>query len=226
MIFCKLFFYLARNTELLQGRGNVAGDDTEWLNFTDDETVHANSGVISNSFCHEELFSEAEVLQQSQNCESSVLHSSICFDEVSGYDRPTTFWEPDMETESEMVDKLSPAQPDDCGVLQEDALEYIAGYIIKKLKLDQYRSTENSFTWVDEVSKGFLNKPAPNFLNSLKNLESVFYKVNAKDIDHRKNLQQHLVDRSTEVELPEKVKRFFFKCINSPCNFLCTSNSP
>ena len=45
---------------------------------------------------------------------------------------------------------------DDKGFLQEDALEYISGYIIRKLNLEEYEAHESSFTWVDPVSKGSL----------------------------------------------------------------------
>lgn len=44
----------------------------------------------------------------------------------------------------------------DFGILQDDALEYIAGYMIRKMNLEEYQCEEYSFSWVDQVSKGYL----------------------------------------------------------------------
>lgn len=108
---------------------------------------------------------------------------------------------PDTEIESDVIDTLDTSHPGDCGILQEDALEYISGYIIKKLNLEEYKSCENSFTWVDQVSKGFLHKPSSPFLHGVKTLESVFYNLNALEIAHCKNLHRRLINNSAHVEL-------------------------
>lgn len=62
--------------------------------------------------------------------------------------------------EPEVIDALDTSQPDDCGFLEEDALEYISGYMLRKLRLEEHTSSESSFTWVDQVSKGYLKKPS------------------------------------------------------------------
>lgn len=48
--------------------------------------------------------------------------------------------------------------------LHEDALEYIAGYIVRKLGLTEYVSNEPTFTWIDKLSRGALTKPTTTFL--------------------------------------------------------------
>ena len=65
----------------------------------------------------------------------------------------------EMEDKGEEFSDLVEISFDDIGILQEDALEYMSGYIIRKLNLEEYESHESSFTWVDQVSKGLLEKP-------------------------------------------------------------------
>ena len=62
----------------------------------------------------------------------------------------------EMEDKDEEFSDLVETSFDDIGILQEDALEYISGYIIRKLNLEEYESHESSFTWVDQLSKGSL----------------------------------------------------------------------
>lgn len=113
----------------------------------------------------------------------------------------------------EVVEALSGVNVDDTGILQEDALEYLAGYIIRKQHLHEHEDSNiASFTWVDQVSKGFLKKPSAHFLNGVKCLEAVFHTVNSSEIARCRNIKQHLLDQSIHVDLPENVKRFFFKC--------------
>ncbi|KAI8116210.1 Transposable element P transposase [Lucilia cuprina] len=111
-----------------------------------------------------------------------------------------------------VLDDLDGSNFDDMGTLQVDALEYIAGYFIRKLKLREYESKENSYTWVDLVSKGMLIKPSSEFLEQLKKLEAVFYTLNGLEISHCDNIHQRLVERSNNIDLPDVVKCFFFKC--------------
>lgn len=56
----------------------------------------------------------------------------------------------------------------DNGILEDDAIEYISGYLIRKLNLPEYESHENTFTWVYLISKGYLNKPETDFVNKIK----------------------------------------------------------
>lgn len=62
----------------------------------------------------------------------------------------------------------------DLGTLKEDALEYIAGYIIQKLNLDEYLCRENFSTRVDQISK----KNLTDFLIKIKQIELIFENIN------------------------------------------------
>lgn len=113
---------------------------------------------------------------------------------------------------TENYDDLDEANVDDIGVLQEDALEYVAGYIIRKHNLEEFEHCRSSFSWVDQVSKGFLKKPSESFLEQLKKLEAIFFKMNGSEILHCHSLKENRVRRSQNVNLPEVVKNLFFKC--------------
>lgn len=114
---------------------------------------------------------------------------------------------------------------DEIGLLQEDALEYIAGYMIRKLNLKEDQCHENTFSWVHQLSKGHLKKPSSAFLSKIKRLEVIFSKIteenNTENLNMKKtvenittvqNLHKQLVIHSRSVDLPEHVRRFFYKC--------------
>uniref|UniRef100_Q7M4J6 P element homolog (Lu-P1 element) n=1 Tax=Lucilia cuprina TaxID=7375 RepID=Q7M4J6_LUCCU len=171
-------YILARNTEYLNGTGNVENDNTEWLNST--------NFTITSLAKVDEVSEEIHL-----DCQAPIsIHAP---------------------TEEQFLD-LDETDLDDIGILQEDALEYISGYIIRKHNLEEYQCRENTFTWVDEVSKGSLKKPSNFFLQKIKSLEVVFYNVNGREISHRTNLRQHLLNESSYVDLPERIKQFFFRC--------------
>lgn len=68
---------------------------------------------------------------------------------------------------------------------------------------------------ITRVRKAYLHgsmKPSEKFLREIKNLENVFGRVNGTEIDHETNLQKRLFDRRSQIDLPEKIKKFFFKC--------------
>lgn len=77
----------------------------------------------------------------------------------------------DELSESDELDDLQCENFDDIGTLQTDALEYISGYIIRKLRLEEYKCEENSQTWVDQLSKGSLVKPSSTFVDKITSLE-------------------------------------------------------
>lgn len=97
-------------------------------------------------------------------------------------------------------------------ILQEDALEYIAGYIIRKQNLAEYECDQNSYTRVDQVSKGFLKKPSSEFVSHLKQLETVFKSKIKSEILHKPKIRQKIIESSCHVNLPLDVKILFFKC--------------
>ncbi|KNC34133.1 hypothetical protein FF38_08306 [Lucilia cuprina] len=86
-----------------------------------------------------------------------------------------------LENEIEkQADELTSVIENDFDCFEDDALEYVAGYIIQKLKLKNSESENNEegFTWVNQISKGGLKKPNIAFFNNLKDLENVFRNVN------------------------------------------------
>lgn len=170
-----MFSFIARNTEILNGKGNVETDKTKWLNFTTTPTFDCSQESVMSL--------EIEILNE--------------------------FESEDLE---EFRNDLNKTNLEDIGTLQEDALEYISGYIIRKLNLTEYQCSQNSCTWVDQISKGFLKKPTVEFLHKIKELDLIFNDVNEKEISHKPNLHKDLVEKSLHIDLPEKIKEFFFKC--------------
>lgn len=129
----------------MQGRGNVSGDSTKWLNFEEMQTPprlqQFDSSEASNSLCYEQLLSVDEELLLA--VDDKLL--------LTVDDEPSADDEPGVEMQTETIDELSTSHTEqDCGALHEDALEYISDYIIKKLKLEEFKNSENSFTWVDQ----------------------------------------------------------------------------
>lgn len=52
----------------------------------------------------------------------------------------------DQENQIDILEDLNVSGFSDIGALQEDALEYISGYIIRKLNLEEHECHENSLT--------------------------------------------------------------------------------
>lgn len=169
--------FLARNTELLSGSGNVEEDYTNWLNCP--------------KFPPEQIIPPEPAEE---------------FEIVDKVEEETDIFE------EETLDDLDKLSFGDISTPQEDALEYIAGYVIRKLNLVEYECKQQSFTWVDQLSKGYLKKPTPDFLSKIIELESIFKKENGEEISHSPKLRQSLLKKSACVDLPDKIKDFFFKC--------------
>lgn len=94
---------------------------------------------------------------------------------------------------------------------EEDAIEYIAGYIIKKLKLQISTPDESVFTWVDQVSEGGLTKPDRSFTIKIMSLDNVFKQVHGETFDVEKKAIESCMNRSNDVDLPDNAKRLFFR---------------
>lgn len=63
----------------------------------------------------------------------------------------------------------------DIDQFHEDAVEYLAGYLIRKLKLKDEESTEANFTWVDQVS-GWFGKTQLKFCEGIGVFRASFRK--------------------------------------------------
>lgn len=95
-----------------------------------------------------------------------------------------------------------------------DSLEYVAGYIAKKLKLDNYIEKENqksSYTWVDEISRGGLKKPSKEFLDKIIELNNIFNIINKDKLCVRKDYLKYHVDLSEKINLSNEIKILFFR---------------
>lgn len=97
-----------------------------------------------------------------------------------------------------------------------DGLENLAGFICKKVKeptsFITSNSTNSSFTWIDHLSEGGLQKPTQHFMTEIEKLEAIFDSVNKPDLLISKHYLKNLFDRSVEVHCSDSVKKLFFKC--------------
>lgn len=98
-----------------------------------------------------------------------------------------------------------------------DALENLAGFIIKKCR--KYINPDiavnneiNNYSWVDEISEGGLIKPSKLFLNEIYKLEKIFENINNNTIRVQSNYLKNLISLATNVNLPMKAKELFFRC--------------
>lgn len=97
-----------------------------------------------------------------------------------------------------------------------DGLQNLAGFICKKVKeptsFITSHSTSGSFTWIDHLSEGGLQKPTEHFMAEIEKLEAIFDTVNKPDLFISKDYLKNLFHRSLEVDCSESVKKLFFKC--------------
>lgn len=100
---------------------------------------------------------------------------------------------------------------------EHDSIEYLAGYIAKKLNLGQnyvYEGgigSQSSYTWVDEISQGGLRKPTDSFINKINELNNVFNLINRESILIQENYIKHHTNLSDHVDLTHDIKFLFFK---------------
>lgn len=101
--------------------------------------------------------------------------------------------------------------------LSQDALQYLGGYIIKKLGCDNLgirtsNVQNNVYTWVDQISEGGLYKPSALFYEELVKLENIFIKFNGEEFNYMNNFMKNIQLQAVSIPLPDKVKTLFFKC--------------
>lgn len=95
--------------------------------------------------------------------------------------------------------------------LEEDALEYIAGYVIKKLKLPVPPPDKSLFTWVDQLSEGGLINPGYEFASKIVLLENVFKKCHGENVNVNIKAVESCINESTNVDVPLEAKKLFFR---------------
>lgn len=114
------------------------------------------------------------------------------------------------------------------GVIEEEALRYIGGYVVRKFVM-KYPNLGNktvdngqsSETWIDHVNKGDLYTPSPEFLSQLKVMRDLFNTVHGKSLCEGKGCVQTLckemkellsaMRKEGELEVPLEVIYFFAK---------------
>lgn len=94
---------------------------------------------------------------------------------------------------------------------EEDAIEYIGGYLIKKLHLNNFKSNELTYTFVDQISEGGLQKPTRIFIEKLIKLEEVFSRINYNGIYTGPQFLNYHINKSADIDLPLEVKKLYFK---------------
>lgn len=95
--------------------------------------------------------------------------------------------------------------------LQLDAIEYISGFILKKLNLKNEISDEAYFSWIDHVTEGGLKKPHPKFISKITELEHIFRDINGNKLCSNEQFLKYHIDKSFNVDLPLAVKKLYFK---------------
>lgn len=96
--------------------------------------------------------------------------------------------------------------------LEYDALEYVSGYICKKLNLPVATDT-SSFTWIDQVSEGGLKKPPEELISKVHQLDIIFNNFNGPELKlkpGRKYLKT-LIELAGSVDSDYKIKHLFFR---------------
>lgn len=98
--------------------------------------------------------------------------------------------------------------------LYEDSqvLQYISGYLIKKLHLVQCddRNRDTGETFLFYVNNGGLKIPEADFQNKIEYLEVVF-KKHIDDIKCTKDIISKLCHMASEVDLDLQIKELFFR---------------
>lgn len=81
--------------------------------------------------------------------------------------------------------------------LQYDSLEHLAGYICHRIKSPdlavQNTQQESSFTWTNQLTEGFLQKPTDEMMMVIEKLETIFKIFNNEEIVYCRNYLKQLL---------------------------------
>ena len=97
--------------------------------------------------------------------------------------------------------------------LSYDGLEKLAGFICHKLKNDEAAascssSSLESFTWVNPLSEGGLEKPTEKCMSQLHQLEQIFNNINSDILFICKGYLTELLP--SHIDCGDKIKTLFF----------------
>lgn len=120
---------------------------------------------------------------------------------------------------------------------EEDGLEYLAGWVAKKLKnthphlgnytYQTHKENIHNYSlpnWLSFLSFGGLTQPSDEFLNQCKELNKLFVKYFGKNINYKKNILKKIVEKIKSVTNIDEIiiKKFILQRIYIRINFFNT----
>lgn len=101
--------------------------------------------------------------------------------------------------------------------LKWDGLENLAGNIAFKLRHNEKLSyipdkNEASFSWVNHLTEGGLQKPTDEFMIKYNQLDHIFNKYNGDTLKIEKSHLQNLINLAEGVNASKDVKTLSFRC--------------
>lgn len=182
-------YILGRNDGAISSAANVEDQqDSEEIMITDN-----NFQTISS------LPDEAEITGE----ETMITRNALCDLNTNSNDTTT----------SNMTDSMD-LEDDKIGAVELDGLESVGGFIANKLKKKYPHlgtvTADQHHTYVDQLSEGFLYKPTDEFLKNLSKLWKIFQ---IQELKRKKCFISSLLEDSCEVDVPEEVKKLFFKTV-------------
>lgn len=120
----------------------------------------------------------------------------------------------DLPNEEDVENTLRNA---DLEELRWDGLENLAGFVAFKLRKKEKLGyipdcNEGSFSWVNHLSEGGLQKPTEEFLIKCNELDHIFNTFNGDSLKIEKNYLKCLNNLAKNVDLSDEAKNLFFKC--------------
>ena len=181
------------------------------------------------------LLSETAITRTENNDHDMVSDVSECNDNVSNvYERELAleicltsqmFGDIDFDLgtpeSDEVQDNVSLCKPGEetTDVIEEEALRYIGGYIVRKFSMryphlgKNVNSNIECKTWIDMVNRGQLYTPSNEFYSQLTKMREVFCAVHGDSLREGKDCLKTLFSelKVSCVDLPDDVIRFFAK---------------
>lgn len=173
-----------------------------------------NEGIISNAANVE---ADTEKIDQSFNLNDSMIEKTDGGGHMNDLDSVITseILQPLTENRNFPSSAYSQEMPD----LEYDALEFLGGYILNRMKFKYPEVVQNyidkdcsNFTWTDQISEGGLQKPNTDFIEKLTELEEIFNEYNGSELKHGQNYIKNLTDLSARINLHIEFKKIYFRC--------------
>lgn len=75
----------------------------------------------------------------------------------------------------------------------------------------QSHQQESSFSWTNQLTEGFLQKPTDKMMAEMIKLESIFKELNKDAIVYSRHYIKNFISVSNHIPLDIKVKQIFFR---------------